>query len=351
VQEGGGLFLVPNAWRGMESFSINGIARRFGVTFTSNGALMDSTSNYENMPYFVKIDDISDHPITSGVESLVSEYGTYLKDTGYSLVLARTSSNARFDNSALNSVFKLSQQNNAVDSARSYPILAVQQSGQGRVIFFSGFVLDNIHLAMGDNRIFSLNAVRWLAGQDSMSVDEWPLSSGADAITTITPAPTTTVEVEPKTTGSDRSAATPNSASVTVSRPVTGTFIKPLLEKGYGEILINNGLTDDALVIMTKSSGAALFSVYVRSGEHFRVRGVTDGTYKMFFTSGEDWDNVKKEFGSGQEYYSMEGTMPFTTRITLEGTHYAIYEVTLHLVSDGNTDRLPVKKEDFPKAT
>jgi len=347
VQEGGGLFLVPNAWVGREIYSINCIARRFGLTFAANGALTDSTSNYQGMPRYVKIDDIYDHPITSGVESLGSEYGTYLKETDGAQVLARTSSNAKFEELVLNGVPMLKQGKDAVKSLGSYPVLAVLQSGQGRVVFFSGFVLDNDHLVTGDNRIFSLNTVRWLAGHKIDTAGSVPLYLGTDATITPAPAPTQTVLSEPRPISSDRSASTSDSAKV--SRPVTGTYIKPLVEKGYGEILINNGLTKDAVVVMTKSSGATLFSVYVRAGERFRVEGITDGTYRLFFTSGDGWDYAKKEFGRSQEYYLMEGPMPFTTRTTSKETVYTIYEVTLHLVSDGNVDRLPLNKAGFPK--
>ena len=350
VQEGGGLFLVPNAWVGRENFAINGVARRFGVIFAANGALTDSTNNYLDMPLYIRIDDISEHPITRGVESLVSEYGTYLKETDGSEVLARTSSNARFDELVLNGIPTLVWETSTVESSGSYPVLAVKQSGQGRVVFFSGFVLDNDHLVMGDNGIFSLYAIRWLAGRDIIiSADREPLYSDSDAIATSNPAPVPIVTTDPRAASSDGSGAILNSASPTDSRPVTGTYIKPLIEEGYGELLIINGLGDDAVAVLTKSSGSILFSVYVRSGEQFRVQGITDGTYRVLFTSGVDWDNARKEFGGSQEYYSMEGTLPFTTRTTSEGIEYTIYEVTLHTVSDGNVDRLPMTEEEFPR--
>ncbi|NYT01445.1 MAG: hypothetical protein GKC10_01635 [Methanosarcinales archaeon] len=342
VQEGGGLFLVPNAWFGRESYSINGIAQRFGVSYAKDGALMDLTSNYREIPLIIKVEDITAHPITTGVHSLMSGYSTYLEEIDGSQVLARTSSNAWFDIYLLNSEGELNQQKDASEPSESFPVLAVQESGQGRVVYFTGFVLDNDQLVLGDNAVFSLNAFRWLAGQEIPAAGAGSASPAAGTGTGATTNP-----VQPSATVPSPAVST--SAPATISRPGTGTFIKSLNEDGNGEMLIKNGLADDAVVVLTRPSGAALFSVYVRSGDQFRVQGIPDGSYTMFFTSGADWDYVKKEFTRAQDYFSMEGTMSFSTTTNWEGTSYTIHEITLHQVEDGNMERLSVNKEDFPQ--
>lgn len=143
-------------------------------------------------------------------------------------------------------------------------------------------------------------------------------------------------------------SASSNLASAVLPRPETGTFVSPLSQKGYGEMLITNGLEDDAVVVLTGYGGSLLFAVYLRSDDQFTVEGIADGAYRMFFTTGTDWDYAKMQFGRIPEYYLMQGVMPFATKVVGGQTSYTIYEVTLHEVPDGNVERQSVKREDFP---
>jgi hypothetical protein len=37
-------------------------------------------------------------------------------------------------------------------------------------------------------------------------------------------------------------------------------------------------------------------SVYVRAGDEYTISGLTDGTYRSYFTDGEDWDEKHRTF-------------------------------------------------------
>ncbi|MGH3836839.1 MAG: hypothetical protein ACRDSF_14250, partial [Pseudonocardiaceae bacterium] len=60
-----------------------------------------------------------------------------------------------------------------------------------------------------------------------------------------------------------------------------GQFVRAGSLTGRGELTIDNGGDQDAVVSLAMNKSPA-FSVYVRNGSKYTVKGIRDGTYEIF---------------------------------------------------------------------
>ncbi len=153
---------------------------------------------------------------------------------------------------------------------------------------------------------------------------------------TFTPKPTPTFTPTPKPT------PTPTSPPRRLS---TGTFIKqtaPL--DGYGELEIHNGTNLDAVAVFTTLADEVIFAVYIQAHSKFTVSGIRDGTYKLYFMLGEDWDEKEHRFTRKVRRAVFEDYFPYTTTQTTA----AVWSVTLHPVVGGTAETEDVSEAEFP---
>lgn len=113
---------------------------------------------------------------------------------------------------------------------------------------------------------------------------------------------------------------------------------------GEGDLEIDNGQDLDAVAVMTTLADAPIFSVYVRARSQFKIEGIRDGTYKLFFMLGEDWDAVTGRFTRKARYEVFEDTFRYTTTSTTA----TIWRVTLHSVVGGTAQTDNVDPSKFP---
>lgn len=157
---------------------------------------------------------------------------------------------------------------------------------------------------------------------------------------TSTPLPTVTATRTPTLTPSPLPTAT-----APPRRLSNGTFIKQTASlTGDGELEINNGQDLDAVVVLTMLNDASLFAVYVRARDQFKIEGISDGTYKLFFMLGEDWDSVTGRFTRKARYQVFEDTFRYTTTSTTA----TIWRITLHPVAGGTGRTDSVSPQNFP---
>ena len=171
-----------------------------------------------------------------------------------------------------------------------------------------------------------------------------PPSPTATATTTPThtPAPTPTPTVPPIPT--DTPAPTP-----TPRRLATGTFITQAVPRdGLGELTIDNGQELDALAILADPAGAPHIAVYIRSYEAFTITGIRDGSYRLFFSLGEDWDEAGARFTRRPTFSKFEEPLPYQTIPTAGGTQYTVWQVTLHPVVGGAAETEQISEDEFP---
>lgn len=126
-----------------------------------------------------------------------------------------------------------------------------------------------------------------------------------------------------------------------------GQFVRSGSRTGRGELTINNGGNRDAVISLTTNKSPA-FSVYVRNGSEYTVKGIRDGTYQIFFTAGADWDTQNRNFTRDRILRRFDDTLNFTTTRTATGIRWSAGTITLHPVPDGTANASEVNPDDFP---
>jgi hypothetical protein len=132
------------------------------------------------------------------------------------------------------------------------------------------------------------------------------------------------------------------------ARPSNGTLIRHPSGAGRGELTIDNGGSNDAVVTLSKGRKPAL-AVYVRKGKKHTVNGVPDGTYTVFFTGGSAWDDTAGGFGRNCAFQRFEDPMPFRTIRTATQIRFSRWSITLQRVIGGNARTSDVDPNDFPE--
>lgn len=133
--------------------------------------------------------------------------------------------------------------------------------------------------------------------------------------------------------------------SSTLRRPENGTFFKgPGPASCLGDLEIHNGTSYDAVTVLTTLEKETVLSVYVRAHSQFIATGICDGSYRLFFVLGEDWDEAKGAFTRPKSYEVFEEMFDYTTTSTAATG----WQVTLHEVIGGSAKTESVRPKEFP---
>jgi hypothetical protein len=132
------------------------------------------------------------------------------------------------------------------------------------------------------------------------------------------------------------------------ARPSNGTLIRHPSGDGRGELTIDNGGSNDAVVTLSKGRKPAL-AVYVRKGKKHTLNGVPDGTYTVFFTGGSAWDDTARGFGRSCAFQRFEDPMEFRTIRTATQIRFSRWSISLQRVIGGNARTSDVDPNDFPE--
>lgn len=157
------------------------------------------------------------------------------------------------------------------------------------------------------------------------------------------PAATPTPTVTPTSTATPMPTPTPR-------RLPTGTIIKDSPRNGYGELVIKNELNNqDAVAVLTPiGSKTPLIAIYIRAGDFFPIKGIEDGSYDLYFSLGEDWDDQQGQFTRKASPQRFVEPLSFQTVPVTGGVQYTSITVTLYKVITGTTETTPVPEEEFP---
>lgn len=124
-------------------------------------------------------------------------------------------------------------------------------------------------------------------------------------------------------------------------RPFTGLVKPNALGGGYGELTVDNGTPADGVVILTLDE-QPIIAAYVRAGESFTMKDISDGTYYIYFSTGSEWNGEK--FTHTPSYHRFEDTIEFATTAQT----YSTWSITLHGVVGGNAAAEEVGADEFP---
>jgi hypothetical protein len=127
-------------------------------------------------------------------------------------------------------------------------------------------------------------------------------------------------------------------------RLTNGKYIKRTMSSGAGQLKIKNGGGADGVVSIVAGNGKPAIVVYVRGKQNFTVRGIRDGSYHVFLSTGSDWDAAAKTFSRDCAFERFDDAFKFRTT----STTYTIWEITVQAVSGGNATATSVSPDDFP---
>jgi hypothetical protein len=129
------------------------------------------------------------------------------------------------------------------------------------------------------------------------------------------------------------------------NRRAANGYLKRISNRGLGQLKIKNSGTMDTLVSVVPRSGSKAIGIaYVRGKGNFTVTGVRDGTYRIFVTSGVDWDASLRTFTRTCNFRKFDDTMKFSTT----STRFTVWTITLQATSGGNTPTSAVDPDQFP---
>jgi hypothetical protein len=128
-------------------------------------------------------------------------------------------------------------------------------------------------------------------------------------------------------------------------RPVTGLIGRYVSGSGRGELLIKNGTDGGRVVILTGLDKAPVMAAYIRRDGSYRMTGIPNGVYWLYFSKGEKWDDEEKVFTEQVRHQFIDETFEFISTATT----YPVWTVTLYPVDEGNVRPIYVLPEQFPK--
>jgi len=121
---------------------------------------------------------------------------------------------------------------------------------------------------------------------------------------------------------------------------------------GLGEIRIDNGTNMDAIAKLVKNyPHISIYTVYIKAKSIYKMTEISDGYYDLYFTHGQDWDEINQKFLVNTSYSKFEDGFDFVTQneYLLDGisTRYTAFEVTLHSVLGGSAETDKVSEKEF----
>lgn len=131
-----------------------------------------------------------------------------------------------------------------------------------------------------------------------------------------------------------------------IMRLPTGTYIARNVSSGEGELSIENGLDEDAVILITSEANPkkTIIGVYIRAGDRFIVTGIPDGNYIVYYRIGLDWDINTNQFTRSETSERFEELLSYETTSDL----YTSYELTLQKVEGGNAETYDVSDSEMP---
>jgi hypothetical protein len=146
-------------------------------------------------------------------------------------------------------------------------------------------------------------------------------------------------------------AAVPQATADTEVRLANGTVISRAKKTGLGDLtIINTGGSTDAVVDLVLTGRVAALAVYVRAASSTTVKGVTDGDYQVYITTGSGWDPVHHLFTRACGFQKMDSPADFTTSTHGNTTQYVQDQITITPVVNGNVQVTKVPPAQFPRS-
>jgi hypothetical protein len=130
-------------------------------------------------------------------------------------------------------------------------------------------------------------------------------------------------------------------------RPLTGILKSPA-NPGEGQLTIDNKNFSDVVIILVDQINPTetITAAYIRSGETFTIGGIPNGTYTMYYASGNEWNSGIQHFTVNEILLKQNDPLEFAAVYP----QYDIWTVTFNpFLQGGNTDLVNVLPMIFPE--
>jgi hypothetical protein len=131
--------------------------------------------------------------------------------------------------------------------------------------------------------------------------------------------------------------------TASAARPGNGKILFSKGRTGAGVLTIKNGNARDAVITLVRGKSKAV-SMFIRAKKSASIKGLKDGTYRVYFTSGYRYSTSKRRFTKSASYQIFDQKLRFVTTATA----YTHYTLTLYAVKGGNAHVSPVDPKHFP---
>ena len=131
----------------------------------------------------------------------------------------------------------------------------------------------------------------------------------------------------------------------------TGTRIAPDIgDRGYGSLIAQNGLDEDAVVRLSDAlTNETIRWFFVQAGTSAQVGSIPQGSYKVTYTTGLNWIDSENTFSWHPNYHEFLGTFKFTEQQDSRGILSHKEFITLNPVPFGNARTRTIRREEFLK--
>ena len=126
-----------------------------------------------------------------------------------------------------------------------------------------------------------------------------------------------------------------------------GAVITKRGPSGKGQLAIENGTDEDALVTLSRD-GRAVYAVYCRASDDTELTGIADGDYAMFVAQGDGWNRELRRFTASPDYTKFDDPASFATVRETDAIRYTRLRITLQPVVGGNAGTVPVDPQSYP---
>ncbi|MFF4776896.1 hypothetical protein ACFY05_28935 [Microtetraspora fusca] len=126
-----------------------------------------------------------------------------------------------------------------------------------------------------------------------------------------------------------------------------GTILASGIRGGRGTLTVKNGSSGDSVVTLVLGKKKAV-SVYVRKRSTAKVTNIKDGKYRVYYTSGSDYDRAVRGFTHNCAFQKFDDSLSFKTTYTATQIRWSNWTLTLNKVIGGNAPTSDVSPDDFP---
>ena len=128
-------------------------------------------------------------------------------------------------------------------------------------------------------------------------------------------------------------------------RPANGSLLLDRRDrKGNGSLYLSNSTFEDSLVVLCDEVDQPLAAVYIYMKASHTLDKIADGSYRLYFMTGKDWDGDEGAFMETNHRRVMSNLLAFNST----GATATRWVITMMVNGTGTNSTLPVEPDDFP---